>query len=140
LDPQRNSLHLPVCLTAGIKFQNVLLPFETILSFEDYWGYIDVGDGYFRQNELMTTLRCCLPTNIHYLFTLVSGTNIQKTSPRSKFCHQHREIVTNFKSTTSRCHQRRDVTNITSKADLNSESFHWLKIAILNDPLEKNSR
>ena len=26
---------------------------------------------------------------IHYLFTLASGTNIQKILPTSKFCHQH---------------------------------------------------
>ena len=46
-------------------------------------------------------------SNIHYLFTLVSGTNIQKVSPTSKLCHQHPKIVTNFKSPTSRCHQHK---------------------------------
>ena len=36
-----------------------------------------------------------LVTNIHYLFTLVSGTSIEKMSSTSKFSHQHPQIVTN---------------------------------------------
>ena len=43
-------------------------------------GYIDVGDGCWRRNVLVTVL-AILVTNIHYLFTLASGTNIQKMSP-----------------------------------------------------------
>ena len=44
-------------------------------------------------------------TNILYLSTLSSGTNIQKMLPTSKFCHQHPKIVTNIKSPTSTRHQ-----------------------------------
>ena len=42
-----------------------------------------------------------LVTNIHYLFTLGSGPNIQKMSSTSKLSYQHSRIVTNFKSPTS---------------------------------------
>ena len=38
-------------------------------------------------------------------FTLALGTNIQTMSPTSKFSHQHPQIVTNFNSSTERCHQ-----------------------------------
>ena len=46
-----------------------------------------------------------LVTNINYLFTLASGTYIEKLSPTSNFSYQYLQIVTNFKSPTSRCHQ-----------------------------------
>ena len=50
--------------------------------------------------EMLVTVLAFLVTNIHYLFTLTSGTNIQKMSPTSKFNHKYQQIVTNFKSTT----------------------------------------
>ena len=34
-----------------------------------------------------------LVTNIHYRFTLASGTNIKKMLPTSKFCHRYPKIV-----------------------------------------------
>ena len=42
---------------------------------------------------LATTLK--FVTNILYLLATASGTNIQKMSSISKFCHQHPKIVTN---------------------------------------------
>ena len=60
-----------------------------------------VSDNY----TMLVTVLAILVTNIHYLFTLASGINIQKMSLTSKFCHQHPKIVTNFKLLTSRCHQ-----------------------------------
>ena len=90
----------------------------------------------------MTTLRCCLPTNIHYLFTLLGLARTHYwvlrehiigscRAPTFKRRHQDQNSVTNIeKLSPTLSQQRRDVTNITSKADLNSESFHWLKIAI----------
>ena len=73
-------------------------------------GYIDIGDGRWRQNALETTNTIFLQyrrartfqrfhqhpqivTNIHYLFTLPSGTNISKMSPTSTNCHQHHDIT-----------------------------------------------
>ena len=51
-------------------------------------GYIDVGDGFWRRNVLITTIRCWLqfwpfwsPTST---ITLALGTNIKKMSPTSK--------------------------------------------------------
>ena len=50
------------------------------------YGYIDVGDGYWRPNVLVTTLRCwwqfrafCWPSSA--TLTWPSGTNIQNMSP-----------------------------------------------------------
>ena len=51
-----------------------------------------VGDNI----KMLVTVLAILVTNIHYLFILASGTDIQKMSPRSKFCHQHPKIVSNF--------------------------------------------
>ena len=67
-----------------------------------------VGDNI----KVLVTRLAILVINIHYLFTLASGTNIQKISSRSKFCYQHPRIVINFKSPTSvMLHQ--NVINIT---------------------------
>ena len=62
-----------------------------------------VGDNF----KMLVTVLAFLVTNIHYLFTLASGTNIQKMSPTSKFSHQHPQIVPTLS------HQHNDVTNIT---------------------------
>ena len=50
-------------------------------------GYIDAGDGSWRPNVLVTTthkilvtVSAILVTIIRYIFTLASGTNIQKMS------------------------------------------------------------
>ena len=56
--------------------------------------YIDVGDGCWRRNMLVTIIRCVwqflviLVINIHFLFTLLLGINIQTMSPTSSNCHQ----------------------------------------------------
>ena len=60
-----------------------------------------VGDNF----EMLVTVVADFVTNILYLLALASGTNIQKMSPISKFCHQHPKIVTNIKPPTSTCHQ-----------------------------------
>ena len=65
-----------------------------------------VGDNF----EMLVTVLAHFVTNILFLLLLASGTNIEKMSPISKFCHQHK--VTNIKSPTSTCHQHRLVTNI----------------------------
>ena len=44
--------------------------------------------------EKLVTVLAVFVTNILYLLTLASGTNIQKMSPISKFCHQDK--VTNI--------------------------------------------
>ena len=59
-----------------------------------------VGDNF----EMLVTVLVDFVTNILYLFALASGTNIQKMSPISKFCHQHPKNVTSIKSI-STCHQ-----------------------------------
>ena len=56
-----------------------------------------VGENY----KMLVTVLAVLVTNIYYLFTLASGTNIQKMSPTSKFCHQQPKNFTSFKSPTS---------------------------------------
>ena len=60
-----------------------------------------VGDNF----KMLVTVFAISFTHILYLLTLASGTNIQKMSPRSKFCRQNSKIVTNYKSPTSQCHQ-----------------------------------
>jgi len=74
-------------------------------------GYVDVGDGYWRRNVLVTIFKMLVTflaisvTSTTPLLTLASSTDIQKMSPRSYFCRQHSKIVTNGKSPTSQCHQ-----------------------------------
>ena len=51
----------------------------------DRLGYIDVGDGCWIRNMLVTTIP-----------NIASGTTIQKTSPTLKFCHQHPKTATNI--------------------------------------------
>ena len=48
--------------------------------------------------KMLVTILVNWVTNIHYRFASTSGTDIQKMSPRSKFCHQHPKIVNNSKS------------------------------------------
>ena len=62
-----------------------------------------VGDEY----KMLVTVSANLVTNIPYLFTLATGTNIQKMSSLSKFCHHHPKIVTNINSPKSWCHHIR---------------------------------
>ena len=57
-----------------------------------------VGDSF----KMLVTVLSFWATNINYLFTKASVTNIQKMSLISKFSH---EIVTNLETSTSRCHQ-----------------------------------
>ena len=40
--------------------------------------------------EMLVTALTIVISNVRYLFTLTAGTNIQKMSPTSKFCHRHR--------------------------------------------------
>ena len=49
---------------------------------------------------LVTVLANFVPNTLH-LLTLAPGTNIQKISSMSKFCHRNPKIVTNIKSPTS---------------------------------------
>ena len=51
-----------------------------------------VGDNF----KIWMTVLAFLVTNIHYLFTLASVTNIQKMSSTSRFSHQYSQIVTNI--------------------------------------------
>ena len=61
-----------------------------------------------RRNMLVKTLRLShLATNINYLLTLTSGTNILKMLPTSKFSHQHPKIVAYHKLPTSRWQEYR---------------------------------
>ena len=82
-----------------------------LLILIELWGYIDVGDGCWRRNLLVTTITVCdsvgdiLVTNIHYLFKLTSGINIQKMSPNSKFNNTN-------KSSPILSRQHLDVTNL----------------------------
>ena len=51
-----------------------------------------VGDNL----EMLVTVSAIFVSNIFYLLTLASGSNIQKMSPISKFPHHHPKIVTNI--------------------------------------------
>ena len=65
-----------------------------------WWRMLEtkrVNDNY----KMVVTVLAILVTDIHYIFTLASVTNIQKMSPTMKFCHQNLQIVINFKSPTS---------------------------------------
>ena len=74
--------------------------------------------------KVLVTVLTILVRNNHYLFTWASGTNIRKMSPTSKFSHQHRQIVTNFKSLKLRCHHRW-LDNITVNVQLTWFFFTW---------------
>ena len=53
-----------------------------------WWRMLEtkcVGDNY----KMLATVSVNLVTSIHHLFTLASGTNIQKMLPTSKNSHQH---------------------------------------------------
>ena len=73
-----------------------------------------VGDNY----EMWVTALAILVTNVNYLFTLASGTDIQKTS-LSKFSLQNPQIVTNFKFSIYH-----DVTNLPRRS--NRQKTHTL--------------
>ena len=47
--------------------------------------------------SMLVTVFAILVININYPLTLASGADIQKLSPRSKFCDQHPKIVANLK-------------------------------------------
>ena len=69
-----------------------------------WWRMLEtkcVGDNF----EILVTALAVFVTNILYHSTLASGTNVQKMSPISKFCHQHPKIFTDIKSPISTCHQ-----------------------------------
>ena len=58
-----------------------------------WWRMLEtkcVGDNF----EMLVTVLAVFVTIILYLLTLTSGTNNQKMSPISKFCHSHPKIVT----------------------------------------------
>ena len=84
--------------------------YERFSIFQDLWGTlarngnadIDSGDGGWRQHVLVTTSRFWWRVG-HFrhkflLFFKLAGTNFQKTSPRSQFCHHHLKIVASFVS------------------------------------------
>ena len=86
------------------------------LGLRRYWwrmlGMKCVVDNF----KMLVTFLAILVTNVHYLFTLATDTNIQTMSPRSEFFHQHPKTVANVKS------QHHDVINIKRWFDKN-ESF-----------------
>ena len=68
------------------------IPFQYFLI--DSVGYIDIGNGCWRRNELVTTLKCwwqfwsfLSPTSSIFEHYKRIGINIQKLSPISKLCH-----------------------------------------------------
>ena len=91
-----------------------------------------VDDNY---TMLVTVLAMTvLVTNIHSLFILASGTNIQKMSPTSKFCHQDPKFITKLVTPTL-------VINITVIPNLFNSSYKaitcwnslfWKRYAINN--------
>ena len=90
-----------------LLFEDMLWPVPRLgIRVKNMRGYIDVGDGCWRRNVLMTTTRCwwryrpfLSPKSIIFL---------QKSRAKSfKRCHQHPKIVNDFKSPTPRCHQHR---------------------------------
>ena len=66
------------------------------------FGYIDVGDGCWRPNVLVTRFRCWWPIqDVGDRFnTLRKSPTLRKKSPREWFCHQHLKSVTIIKSPT----------------------------------------
>ena len=76
--------------------------------------------------KMLVTVLAFLVTNIHYLFTLASGTNTQKMSPASKFSHQHPQIVTNFKSPTSLSPLRTSKQNLKKIYVMYDGSINWM--------------
>ena len=77
-----------------------------------WWRMLETkcaGDNY----KMLVTVKGILVTNIHYLFTLASGTKIQKRSRTTKFYNQYPKMVKHFMSPTSRYHRNPDVANIT---------------------------
>ena len=74
------------------------------------FGHIDIGDGCWSQNVLVTTLRCWWrfwsPTSIIFLLSW--------RALAFKRCHQHRNSVNNIrKLSPTLSHQHHGVTNIT---------------------------
>jgi len=65
-------------------------------NWNEIFGYIDVGDKCSKRNVLVTVLTCWCRLMVKIVFTLASGTNIQKMSPRSRLCHQHPKTVANI--------------------------------------------
>ena len=84
------------------------------------WVFFDFDDGCWRQNKLVTTLRCWLQFWSFWLSTstifYLCFTKIQKMSPTSKIGHQYPKIVINLKSPIS----------LSSKVGDNSKISKWL--------------
>ena len=63
-----------------------------------YFGDIDVGDVCWKQNELVTSLRCCLPIQyiekITNIMKTVANKHVMIVSPTSSISHNHK--ITNI--------------------------------------------
>ena len=77
-----------------MTFWIIYRKFISQIGYQQRLGDIDVGDRSWRRNVLVNGFWPFLPP-----------INIQKMSPRAKFCHQHRTSVCNFNSLTSEYHQ-----------------------------------
>ena len=71
------------------SFQTIQLQYLNQIPFSQPFTSMlvtDVGDDLLK---MLVTVMTILVTNSNHLFTLDSGTNIQKTLPTSKFSYQH---------------------------------------------------
>ena len=92
-------------------FVVVVMQYSLMSLVQKHFGLIDITNQRLYLVTLMVVTKCVgdnskmlvmamFVTNIHYLFTLALDTNIQKMSPKSKFCHQHSKIFAKLKSPT----------------------------------------
>ena len=100
-----------------------------IIEFSFIFSYIDVGDGCWGRNVMVTTRRCWWqfwpfwsPTSNMFLH--------ERRAPTSQRCHQHRNFVTNIpRSSPTLGHQHHDFITITVMTyhmqSRVSERFRW---------------
>ena len=75
------------------SFQTIQLQYLNQIPFSQPFTSMlvtDVGDDLLK---MLVTVMTILVTNSNHLFTLDSGTNIQKTLPTSKFSHEHPDVT-----------------------------------------------
>ena len=82
-----------------------------------------------KDDKMLVTVVALLVTNIHYRFTLASGTNILKMSPTSKFCQQHSKINTNVKSPPSLSPFLTSVTIFQVQRNFPTSAKLWKKLS-----------
>ena len=83
-------------ITHSKKYPQKYQKYFRLILHRCLWRLLETKSAGGNYKTLVTVLDI---TNIHYLFTLASGTNIQRMLPTSKFCHQHPKIVTNITMT-----------------------------------------